>query len=438
MKFIPIFYVSANGDSSKDLISVLLELGSFYAVKPENPKINHIDILGGYIQDINIYKKALILNIEGSNSKRSHGWNRSRIIKTLKYLSEVSTLSPLSASIYLTVGKRIREAWRPQYIKLIHENLKKSIFTCNIDLFDHYVKKLEKIGLCVKNLDNRTSALSIVAWSTGAHRHGMALRQIAAQELAGKIFLQGENSSDALVFLTALIVDTYAWLPYIIKEREVVLTTELQYAVAATPLRELVDLMKCLNLPQVIQELRNKIYNSLKEKLKNIPPSRSIVNFSNYLNHLMQIILQDIREYYNKNIRTEALIGRLYILSKEIANKIKREKPKRILITLTEQTAPILIEIIHHEVKNIEKLTIIYTPQTLYNRLLFDEKLKNIINNIQYIPVPSTEPLLTKEILKENIKEQYDLAIVQGSLTVALSVLNSLYGCIDPSKVIFI
>ncbi|RLE92929.1 MAG: hypothetical protein DRN04_08845 [Thermoprotei archaeon] len=435
--FIPLFYISAKKNPAKKLIELLIEFGSFFAIKPSSIKIDHIDILGGYILDFDIYKKALIFNIKKEKDKKgkSEGWGKLRIMKTLKYLSEINTLSPFSARIYFTIEKPIQEAWSPSYIKFIHENLKKSTFSCDIELFTYYAKKLEKLGLYVENPDGYMSALSIVAWGTGAHRHGMALKQIAAQELLESIILNQEKASHALVFLSALIVDTYAWLPYILGRKEVALTSELQYAIAATPLRELEEATR--NLSQVVPSLRNKVYIRLRKELNHIHIPQNINEFCKYLKQLEQAIRESIKDHYSKDIKREVLIGRLNILSQEIAKKMKKEKIKKILITLTEQTAPILMEIIQLEATDIEETTIIYTPQTLYNRLLFAEKLGNI-KKVHYIPVSSIEPAITEEILKKNMRNRYDLAIIQGSLTIALSVLDNLHDRIDSSKIIFV
>ena len=263
----------------------------------------------------------------------------------------------------------------------------------------------------------------------------MALKQIAAQELLESIILNQEKASHALVFLSALIVDTYAWLPYILGRKEVALTSELQYAIAATPLRELEEATR--NLSQVVPSLRNKVYIRLRKELNHIHIPQNINEFCKYLKQLEQAIRESIKDHYSKDIKREVLIGRLNILSQEIAKKMKKEKIKKILITLTEQTAPILMEIIQLEATDIEETTIIYTPQTLYNRLLFAEKLGNI-KKVHYIPVSSIEPAITEEILKKNMRNRYDLAIIQGSLTIALSVLDNLHDRIDSSKIIFV
>jgi len=434
MSFIPLFYVRAGEDSARELVKLLIELGSFFAARPSDPDIRHVGILGGYIRDFNIYKKALILNIKG---REKSDWGISRIIRTFKYLSEINPLSPLSARIYFTVERPIREAWSPSYIKLIHENLKKSMFSCDIDLFNYYVEKLKKLGLCVENPDSYISALSIVAWSAGAHRHSMALKQIAAQELIERLILHREESYSVLVFLTALIVDTYAWLPYIVGRREIALTTELQYAIAATPLRELESVVRCLDLSQVIPGLRDRVYSKLKKELECVQSPQSIAEFNRYIDQIVQIILKSVGEHYNNSVRMEVLLGRLNILLGEIVKRIEKEKPRRILVTLTEQTAPALIEVLQIEATNVEEVTVIYTPQTLYNRLLFAKRLSGI-KRTHYIPVTSTEPTIAMIILKERVKNHYDLAIVQGSLIVSLSVLSNLYGCIDSSKIVFI
>lgn len=286
-------------------------------------------------------------------------------------------------------------------------------------------------------------ALALVAMSSPIYRQTVGVRQLAAQEILRYAFRILKNYQDRLCreyildllsdLLSVITVDTYLWYPYHLSKLLLTYGGELTFAVAVEPLRDLIK-----NIEEHYQSPRDLIcalnnYAHLYRKIikdifTEIAPSHI------YESDLIGFINAFHREYRNKILsslqiysKAETLFGRLTYIVSSINSGLKGQSYENReggipihIITLTEQTGPIYLDIIEKITSSqIRKLILIYTPQTYFNYLYITHNLvvrenRVIIKNLEDlckesghndidiypIVIPSTEGMLIRAIAK--------------------------------------
>jgi len=267
--------------------------------------------------------------------------------------------------------------------------------------------------------DEKLCALVLTALSTGLHRHAIAIKQVAAQEVITKIILKNRRYLYPLI--TALAVDSYIWMPKTLKKVPISKTSELHYSIAATPIRGIEEKIEEIKFEKALTDLSLNLNASLAEILKR-SRARKIGEFKEILQKITKGISKTVERVFGLKPGREVLLERflnfIEILEKKTENQ---EKIEKVLLIATEQTGPAFIKILRAFFKTKE-ITLLYTPQTLYNRLLIQYSHPNY--KIDYIPITSTEPRNTQIILEKLLADKnFDLAILQGAMSIVLPTL---------------
>lgn len=440
-------YDNISGKCSTLLHNMLLYGSSFtYSYRPEVEPRNGV-ILGFFSTiDSNGVKKLLMY----SSLK---DWKR--YIDTLNYLAKLNKHSILSSDTVMVVGKLLKEAYDPKFISWAHISLKKNAPIVPYDHVEDYIDSdmsinidydlfgceyLEKYAnILVENL----IPLTLVSFHSGIHRYKQAINQVVFQTLTYYISLLnhyrgGECESilqkllKYMVMLqSAIMADTYVWMPYAWNLKEGAFLTEYLYSIASQPLSEFVDLIKRMTSSESITDIFRKVQKTYLdqavEKLNhNILGGK--YGITSLIDIVENIIKNTIITALNYELRIETLIGRLKRLGNEVRKKIQGRTDKRydnIVLLATEQTSILLLGILR-EILDVNKFYILYTPQTLYQILLLislglkSERYSDpLLDDIKpyYIPIPSNEPYICESILENllgNIDVEKTFFLLQG------------------------
>lgn len=410
-----IFTLHVSCENGK-LLTHLVEIASCFAFKSSfNIKA---DILVGYKESSPFYPKIQVI----TPSERGEDVQRLRDI--LLYLSKINPIAPYSAEPMLYFGyRKIKEAWKPGYLGWIHENLKKMKLLFPSDISkdkDELRKKGMYVHVCKE--DERLCALVLTALSTGLHRHAIAIKQIASQEVITKVILENKRNLHPLI--TALAIDSYIWMPKVLKRVPISKTSELHYSIATIPIRDIEDKIEEIEFKKALKDLSSSLNASLTRILNCFTlRERKISEFKEILQKIVKNgISQSVEKIFQLKLGKEVLLGRFLKFVEIIEKKIKdQEETEKVLLMSTEQTGPAFIEILRVFL-GAKEVTLLYTPQTLYNRLLMQYLHPNC--RIDFLPITSTEPANTQIILRELLAgKNFDLVILQGAMSVVLPTL---------------
>jgi len=406
-------YFNLKIEKTTEFLKNFISLASSYMFTPLKESIQNIgSIQLAVMYDRNNYQKILALQLTNKDNR----YKPERIFSLLQYLS----VNPMAFYVATTsrIVKIIKEAWVPSYLAWAHRSAKKMIpIVRYCDLPREYDVK----G------DMDVVAMTLAALTSGVHRNAMSLRQVATQWIAVKLAYKRADKKLLSKMLTSLLVDTLIWMPSVLKYKGGVYGAEFVHSVAGIPIIELTKLRGCklCRLKEEIEELGKKM-----EKQRCESYSRAVEFISDQI--------KTILGKYTRNY--DPLMGGLIRLKSKLReHKLKGKKYKKITILLTEQSGPAQIVYILENMKNIvvnkPNLTLFYTQQTLWNRLLINdmkEQIEKLLKNnniqsidIKAIPIATTSPLLIKKIVTtHNFKDT--LTIIQGPLIPSiLLALNS-------------
>jgi len=294
--------------------------------------------------------------------------------------------------------------------------------------FNHYTPIYEAIVYLV--------GLSLAALLSSYHRYGFALRQIATQSLlyVSKIKnLLGDEKAQKLILdaisrlMSLIIIEYYLHCPMVLRVLKMAFSAELTYAIAHRILAEEHELPSWVTTKRVYGSLACKI----RKYMENDPLR---------IEHLIKII---IGELSLQKTGFEALVGRLGRFISAI-NKLKKIKSDNIIIflMLTEQSNILDLKLLMETLNgkdNIEKIVIIYTPQTYINRIIIEDMLDNSALNIgdkvDYIVYPPDRPMLTRKLIQNYVEKLNDTSsrivligqgLTSSIFTIALGLIDKL------------
>ncbi len=430
-----------------------LEIGFGYSVHGDN-----------VVKDIYLWA-----NIKDDKGKKGHG-GIDVYIKGLKYLSEINLHSHLATNIIRCISV-IPEAYKPSFITVAHHSLKKLY---DVILYDSVYKELTRYTYSNRlsiELDNILATIShectarlftshiipltLIALSSGVHRYGLALRQIAFQTIVYYLcnLIKSKISSTTkeyiisylLTLLSNIVADTYIWLPYTWSRKVGAYGSEYVYAIAASPLAQLIDSLYSLKpgetldlMLELIPYIKHRFIDMISRYLSTLT-----ISYKLFIQELIEVIRESINKYINVSLGGESLIGRARLLLNRVSeyvnsNSIMIELNRCIvLITATEQFNPLIVDIVLKSIPRRDhvepELWIIYTPQTFYQLLLYKQigcmkKLMDISNE-KYIIIPATEGWLIKHMAKDiayKLNNKLAFALLQGSLMTTLPIYHVL------------
>lgn len=473
---VPMLWILSSNKGQGNLIKdflmnfMLYASGFTYAFSPD---ISELNMGIGYGDYGGFIDKELYISMKGENQVI--------YIRGLQYLADISYHGLLTCRIYRCISPLI-ESYRPSYLTVAHESLKKNLPL----LLDKAVcgklrRSLEKNQLIIDidklaNIDDKYFSiiirdllpLALTSILSGVHRQGLSIRQIASHTIlyiihnlyndnnVGKTRSVEEFIKLVSALLSNLVIDVYVWIPYTWIWKIGAYGSEYVYAVASKPLTQISDKLYGCSVEKVLNIIRNA--HSINKFF-----IKAILNFyykdNTTLKHLIEYLMSLIKDVIIKaifrdhelkdKIYSEVLFGALnrfyslqnYKMLKTIRESISSTDKVNLILTATEQFSIIQLEILYEVLDLHSKITnlyILYTPETLFNLLVFKKLIdnKNIKNKykpkeIEYIAIPSTEPYISEKIMEHLIKEFIDdlsdtITILQGSMTTILPIYNVL------------
>ncbi len=440
----PLISVKTLNPGNKDYVNVFLEniilYGSMFTYRFK-PSIKEVELaLTYHVIDNEVIEKELYIYM-------GHGGKYSSIyFDALNYLINSSYHSLLAVKMYKVVSPMI-EALEP-FRSYAHYSLKKMLPVIDNRLYRDKIigddRRRVDLGLPeIRSNDfteffvERVVPLIIISLASGVHRLGQALRQIASQSLVYAFYMiekysrSGHISKDLRKkyidiiskLFSAIVFDTYIWFPLAWLKKIGAYGVEHIYAVASQPVVQMLDILDPSRFSLYLclyDRIRSAIYKELI--------SSSNKDIFGLVNRLSEIIMREISSYFNlKNLNRETLLGSLIRYK-----NVKSDVPKNIVLTATEQFNPLHLLVAverftdSKDLSGFNKIIILYTPQTLYNVLLFKELLLGgDEDKIKYILIPSTEPYIVESIsdrLLNNLKPEDTLLILQGGLVYVMPI----------------
>jgi len=447
---LPIFQVKT--DKAKGFLIDFVKYASAWALEITNINDFEMELLYAITPSANDIKKKFIVDM--SNLGKKH-----RILENLKYISSQLYTAPFSAEIYMTQKQKSDE--NKEFMKIIHESAKKWRTIYPYSRYNHLQNIVEE-NFIIKDIgrrreDDKTAALALVALGSGFHRHGLALRQVAAQEVFARLY---EGAAEEFsVLLAALYADVYVWFPYESSLYRGVAEKELLHSVLVGEIFNIGEnLLGGFKDSLDVACLYKGFYERLTEEFSRIFSGGRSKSVSQALEEVFVAVKRTLNSFsYKKElkIKSDILLGRFKIVLDKLS-KIHGGKEGGIdcdvaVIPLTEQTGYTLIKYLSaNNTSSVipvkcKKIYVIYTPQTLYNRLWIedvlsgsnDEKKKDNKNKVDYIYVPGLESRIAFEIINGieiNDGEEHLLFVAQGPLPVYTALLSLAYRCYSRNK----
>ncbi len=470
-------------DLSRALQSFLRDLITYFSMFGVYPSIRDINILSGirglkitigYVNYLDEARKVMILRLLGrgseSRSKRGDEWGFDRFVHLIRECA-LSLISPIACDIITVGDSRYMEYTHPMKIKQTHEELKKVIKAIDKSKYEELCRNFPHLKIDVSRIlledqeIRKILAFSIMALLSGAHRNGIAIRQVASQwilwkiaEIVKDIALASKRgitstgmdvgilgTNELLKILYALIADTYLWLSHIGIIRVKFYGVETHYSVAAVPLATLYQFLKSKierdgksnwcefssmlksflsKSPSFMNEMFSSLCCYLKMSANKCSGGCMGNDFSMYADIIGEIagktkvFLQEFfKEFFNNkdfSISSDTLLGRFSFLTEKIKRVFSGEKKKfNVLITTaTEQYGPaqayLLLELLNSSTKRgSSRLIVLYTQLSYWNRLLVEDALRCRYSTeikectFEYYPISPSNPYLTLEIVKK-------------------------------------
>ena len=135
----------------------------------------------------------------------------------VRYISLMCATAPMaSTTVWHVFPGPLREASKPAIVRYAHDIVKKNSPTAFYDEVKDFLEQAVLRVLVSNDMELAfMSGLTLAAMTAGAHRLGLALRQICGQ-LVAYALLRDRGKSEALsALLSALATDTYIWYPLV-------------------------------------------------------------------------------------------------------------------------------------------------------------------------------------------------------------------------------
>lgn len=468
---------------------LLYSSGFTYAFSPIDhgssgwEQMDIFSIISGNPDPVPGIRKQILLYAPGSGGLPTY-------IDALNLLGRININSIFSSDALMVVDRKrmISEAYKPSYIVRAHISLKKNLPLIVYDDISSPEKALIKIFPQEIKIDSslyeckelkayadilveHLVPLSIAIFHSGIHRFKQAYNQIAFQTLVyyTYLLLLAGNSLNrsyglnrlieyATVLQSIIVADTYSWIPYTWIIKRGAYGTEFLYSVASLAIIEL--------LKHYDQIASNYSLNYLTDYAISMFNRIEVTYFKRAVNYYRQynrgktidlgeliggiheVVVDTLCEVYKLDRYGkvgsgihETLIARPKRIYDRLRNNCRREY-ESLFNTATEQTSILLLGVLL-DIFRVNKIYLLYTPQTLTQVLLLKTLIKSFrrisvggermcsvgIKNIKYVPIPSTEPYICEEIidyllLRTNLDKA--VFVLQGASTTIIPIYMKL------------
>jgi len=243
-------------DEPKEFLKKFIRVASSYMFTPDASLdcVEKLDIAIGYMNED--LRKVLALLLY---RKRGHdGSGLKRIYDLLFHLS-INPVAFYSADTIRIITREM-QAWAPEYLTPIHYSIKKLLPIVEASALPE--PKPIKVS---SDLD--AIALTVTALTSGIHRNGMSLRQVAAQWVAAKLAFHNSDKDLLSELLISILEDSFIWFPRILKHKRGAYGSEFIHSIAAKYLLALVD---------KIDKIQFRLICSIEELLHSIKRCDSV------------------------------------------------------------------------------------------------------------------------------------------------------------------
>jgi len=364
----------------------------------------------------------------------------------VRYISLMCATAPMaSTTVWHVFPGPLREASAPPIVRYAHDIVKKNSPTAFYDEVKDFLGQAVLRVPVGNDMELAfVSGLTLAAITAGAHRLGLALRQICGQLIAYAL-LRGRGKSKALpALLSALAADTYIWYPLICGFHK---ARTLRGELYASLLGEDVGrLSEALSDGELFYGRLLCLARGLLNELPVVAAQgRGIIDGAIRLSDAMRF---EIRTALGVEQARELILG-LFIHRLLPALRRLQDEPffgegeeVGLLISATEQLGPGLLRLLIEGIREVgglevRSVCVLYTPATFINRLLTDEYAKTcedeLLRSVRWLPVGATNPELAyrvargalKDIGKKGIKA---LVVGLGHMAVMASLVRACYG----------
>ncbi len=259
----------------------------------------------------------------------------------------------------------------------------------------------------------------------------MALRQVAAQWVAARLAFHDSNPTLLSRLLASILEDSLIWFPKMLRLKRGAYGSEFIHSIVATRLFALV---------REVDKFEYCLICSIGELLRSVGRCKFV---DDVVGNISLKVSQIIQTFAGGEL--DPLLGRLVHLGRALRGLREKSDKKydSITLLLTEQSSPAqilyIVDYIHKILEKEITIHLLYTPQTLWNRLLiadFTEHISKYLEEkygiklkesqeekgIVATPVPTASPVLIRAILKDRIPNN-SIVIAQGMLIPSLLAL---------------
>lgn len=431
-------------DSRNNFLKSFLDFASFggitfdrkLSVYLEKSEDNIVEfdkaVLGIYPGFSNLNK---ILVLHPSIRKRIY-----QVFLLTKFISSVAMTAPLSADIYFVsslenFGKilRISHDLSKKYSAVFPEEEFKRIDSGRVGY-----EPSVNIDVNDKN-DTYRAALVFAALTSGVHRHGFALRQVAAQELMEAIL---EGKAELVGLLAAIYVDAYLWYTYEAARKAPVAGEELLHSILSGNLlgigRKLLERYSGKEIVCMYRAAVASLAGELGSAARKVGGSGDVLERVERFTREVWGVARNVLRRITDNVvggSGDAVLGRVGMVAGELKGRLG--EASCMVVPLTEQTSPAFVGMLWRALGGPGCVRVVYTPQTLYNRLLFEYFSpfggRGGSVDVEFIPVMGLEPRVTYEVIRglageleeKGFRGKEEVFVLgQGNMAVFLSLLS--------------
>ena len=378
--------------------------------------------------------------------RKGKGKGTEHFTNAVRYISLMCATAPMaSTTVWHVFPGPLREASEPARVRYAHDIVKKNRPTAFYDEVKDFLEQAVLRVLVSNDMELAfMSGLTLAAITAGAHRLGLALRQICGQ-LVAYALLRGRGKSEALpALLSALAADTYIWYPLICGFHKArTLRGELYASLLGEDVERLSDALSDGEL----------FYGSLlclaRGLVNELPvvaaQSKDIIDGATRLSNVMS---SKVRTALGVEQVRELILGLLAHRLLPALEKLRDEpffgegEEVGLLISATEQLGPGLLKLLIEGIREVGGLEVrsvyvLYTPAALINRLLTDDYARTcgdeLLRSVRWLAVGATNPELTYRVARGALKEigrggLKALVIGLGHMAVVASLVRACCG----------